>query len=150
MNIKRLPEAEKVRPRRRNHEMLNLVEHDKRLKAKRASKAKEAIYMRLLGGVMMAFTISIWYWRGYLIPMSSLTIIGGIIVAGIFKVVYPDNIDAEKKVRYFLGYVVMGSLLSLIVNQTVFGLATMFLFSLISALFLFGVMKSFPGAKAQS
>jgi hypothetical protein len=130
--------------------MLNLVEHDKRLKAKRASKAKEAIYMRLLGGVMMAFTISIWYWRGYLIPMSSLTIIGGIIVAGIFKVVYPDNIDAEKKVRYFLGYVVMGSLLSLIVNQTVFGLATMFLFSLISALFLFGVMKSFPGAKAQS
>ena len=82
-----------------------------------------------------------------MIPMSSLTIIGGMIVAGIFKMAYPDGIDSEKKVRNFLGYLVLGGILSLIINQIVFGLVTMFLFSLISALYLFGAMKTFSDSK---
>jgi hypothetical protein len=150
MNVKRLRKKQKIRAKPSNREKLNLLEYDKRLKAKRASKAKEAVYMRILGGVMLVGTVYIWYWRGYIIPMSSLTIIGGIIVAVIFKVVYPDGIDAKKKVRNFLGYLVIGSMLLLMVNQTAFVLATMFLFSFISAIYLFGVMKSFPDSRPQS
>jgi hypothetical protein len=150
MNVKRLRKKQKIRAKPSNREKRNLLEYDKRLKAKRASKAKEAVYMRILGGVMLVGTVYIWYWRGYIIPMSSLTIIGGIIVAVIFKVVYPDGIDAKKKVRNFLGYLVIGSMLLLMVNQTAFVLATMFLFSFISAIYLFGVMKSFPDSRPQS
>jgi hypothetical protein len=127
-----------------------LLEHNKRLKAKKTRKAKEAVYMRIFGGVMMAGTFYIWWWRGHLIPMSSLSIIGGIIVAGMLKVVYPDGIDSQKKIQKFLGYVVVGTILLLIINQTAFGLAIMFLFSLMPAIYLFGVLKSFPDSKPQS
>ena len=82
--------------------------------------------------------------------MTSLTIIGGAIVAGTFKIVHPDGIDSKRKVLNFLGYLVIGSLLLLIINQTAFVLATMFLFCLISAIYLFGVMKSFPNSKPRS
>ena len=150
MNVKRLRKKQKVRPKLSDQERLNLLDHNKQLKAKRASKSREAVYMRILGGVMMAFTVYIWYWRGYVIPMSSLTILGGAIVAGIFKVIYPDGIDSKKKVLNLLGYLVIGSFLLLIISQTAFVLATMFLFSLISAVYLFGVMKSFPNSNPQS
>jgi hypothetical protein len=150
MNVKRLRKKRKIRPKPSNRERLNLLEHNKQLKAKKASITREAIYMRILGGVMMAGTVYIWYWRGHIIPMSSLTIISGIIVAGIFKVVYPHGIDSKKKVLNFLGYLVVGATLSLIINQTAFVLATLFLFSLISATYLFGVMRSFPDSKPQS
>ncbi len=150
MDVRRLRKKQKIRPKSSNQERLNLLEHNMPLKAKRASKAREAVFMRIFGGFMMASTIYIWYWKIYKIPMSNLAIIGGIIVAGIFKLTYPDGIDSKKKVRNFLGYLIMGATLLLIINKTAFFLAIMFLFSLNSAIYVFGVMKSFPNSKPQS
>jgi hypothetical protein len=150
MNAKRLRKKQEIRSMPSNREKLNLLEHDKRLKAKRASKAKEAVYMRILGGVMMVFTVYIWYGKRHVVPMSSLAIIGGVFLAGILKVVYPGGLDSSNKVQKIMFIVVTSVIMSLMINQSAFGFAIMLFFSLTSAIYLFGVMKSFPDSKAQS
>jgi hypothetical protein len=150
MNVKRLRKKQKTRSKPGDEERLSSLEHNKQLKAKKTSIEREAIYLRMLGGVMMAGTVYIWYWRGHVIPMSSFAIIGGTIVAGILKVVYADGIDSKKRVLNFLGCFVAGVILWLLINRTAFGLATLFLFSFLSAIYLFGVIKSFPDSKIQS
>ena len=129
---------------------MSSLERNKRRKAKRASIAREAIYMRILGGVMMAGTVYIWYWKGHLVPMSSLAIIGGVLLAGILKVAYPDGLDSSNKVQKIMFIVISGVIMSLMINGSAFGFAILLLFSLTSAIYLFGVMKSFPGSKAQN
>jgi hypothetical protein len=149
MNIKRSRTKKPVRSKPGEPERLHSLEHNKRLKAKKTGRAREAIYMRILGGVMMVGTIYIWYWRVKEIPMSILAIIGGIIVAGMFKVKYPEGINSRNNIRNVLSYLFIGSLLLAIINRAAFGLATLFWFSLSSAIFLFGVMKSFPESNPQ-
>ena len=106
--------------------------------------------MRILGGVMMAFTVYVWYWKRHIVPMSGLAIIGGVLLAAILKVAYPGGLDSSNKVQKIMFIVVSAVILSLMVNRSAAGFAFMFFFSLTSAIYLFGVMKSFPDSKAQS
>jgi hypothetical protein len=150
MNVKKVRKRQKIRLKPSDAERLNLLEYDKRLKAKRASKAKEAVYMRIWGGVMMAFTVYIWYGKRHVVPMSSLAIIGGVFLAGILRVVYPDGLDSSNKVQKIIFIVVTGVIISLMINRSAFGFVIILFLSLTSAIYLFGVMKSFPDSKAQS
>ena len=150
MTTRHLRKKQKLRSKPTDQEKLTSLEHNKPLKSKKAKVEREAIYLRIFGGIMLAGILYSWYGRSPSPPMSNWMIIGGIIVAAIFKMLYRFGIVSENNVRNLLGYLIIGVIVLLIINRMAFGLAAMFSFSLLAALFLLGVIKSFPDSKPQS
>ena len=151
MHTKKMRRVEKARSKPDDEEKLISLKNHKRLAAKKKREAREAktveISLRILGGVMMAGNLYIWYWKYSVIPMSGLAIIGGIILAGIFKLAYPHGPDSGNKVQKFIALLVTGVIMLLIINRAAFAFGIMLLFSLTAAIYLFGVLKTLPGLK---
>src|SRR5688572_27594559 len=147
-----MKKLQKGRPKPKDQERLISIKGQKRLASQKAKEEKEAtrsaVLMRILGGVMLAGTIYIWLSRYKVVPMSGLAIVGGLALTGIFKVVYPSGLDSSNKTQKLVFLILIGIMMSLMINRSTFGFAIIFFFSLISSVYLFGIVKSFPDSKA--
>ncbi len=142
----------KGRSKPKDQERVLSITGHKRLASKKAREVKEsrlsAIFLRIFGGVMMVGAVSLWYSKYSIVPMTDLALIGGIIIAGVIKMLYPDGLNASNRIQKIIGAAFTVVVVLLIINQETAGYAIMLLAGLVSALYLFGFVKTLPGLKA--
>ncbi len=97
---------------------------------------------------MMVGAISLWYSKYSIVPMTGLALIGGIIIAGVIKRLYPGGLNASNRSQKIIGAAFTVVVVVLIINQETAGYAVMLLTGLVSALYLFGFVKTLSGLKA--
>jgi hypothetical protein len=151
MNKKKMRETEKVRANPDDKGKLLFLTRNKRLIAKKTKEAKEsravAIGLRVFGGLLMAGAVSSWYSKYRVIPMTGFALISGILLAGIFKMVYPNGLDTSNKIQKNIALFVIIIPMVLIINPATAAYSIMFLYGLVPAVYLFGVLKTLPSLK---
>ena len=151
MNKKKMRKTDKVRAKPDDEGKLIFLKTNKRLIAKKMKESKEsravAIGLRIFGGVLMAGAVSSWYSKYSAIPMTAFALLGGILLAGICKLIYPDGLDASNRIQKNIALFVFIIAMLLMINPATAAYSMMFLYGLGSAIFLFGVMKTLPGLK---
>ena len=151
MNNRKTRKTKQVKDKLDDEGKSSSLNSHKRLIVNKTKEVKEAravaIVLRIFGAMLMVGAVSIWYSKYSVVPMTGSALIGGILLAGIFKLVYPDGLDASNRVQktFALSFSLIWMLL--IVNQATAGYAIMLLFGLVSAVYLFGVVKTLPGLK---
>jgi hypothetical protein len=145
---KKMRRIQKVLSKPDDQERVMSIRYHKRLKSKKALRAKEAKYLAIILrgiGIFLAIgTFFLWCWRYNMFPMSLFGIICGVVVAGILKIIYPNGLDSSVKIPKYVGLTFFCVAILLIFNRFTFGFGFMFLSSLISAGYLVGVIKFLP------
>jgi hypothetical protein len=138
-----------MKPKPNDEEKLISLQRYKRLMSKKGQKAKNArtlaIVLRIVGGIMLIGTVSVWGSKFSLIPTTRLALLAGVILAATFKLANPDGLNTNNKIHkgIVLFFIVVPTILMM--NQPTAPYSIMFLFGLVSAVYLFGVVKTLPG-----